>query len=964
MFKWTFLLFACLFCYTGYCQTTALTKKVDALIAKGKISDAETVVTQALQNSNTQQSILLLNQTFAIYITTLKAYKNADEYESFFSSYKKVTTQPYYKNIHDSLKAQGLLEYGITLIYNGQSIESIEVFKNIQNNYAEVLKNNIQFQALLLLEFSYGYSSFGNQKNEIDYVVKAIDLMEANFSKIKEVDYIIAYNNLFYYYGEYDDKNEQLTTFKRYNKYFTSHYKNGGSSSNYYYAKRVFRKMEIIAATIEDNPTKATNILMQMKQGIAQIPTKEKKEEIRYYLSCLSAVSDYYNFSSTNNEEGIKVCSTFLQEAIQQKDSFNIMLAHSKLANQYREMEVYDKALYHVEESLKSYHFPKTSLSKYALETMKAMNLSSNKKHVDAIAIMESNILTIVEGYTKKKISIQQINAEELKELNNSRYINIFASSALIFIDAYKQTNNQVYIIKAEKLVETAAIMFGEFYRKGSYNTTLNSLQNKIIEAYLFIAQAKYNNNFKQKENILQAIEANASFHLAKEFQQKLLNTNSTVGSLMNEQQLLEQEKEFWTTKQIEVGNKENYSAKIKQINQQLKQVTQQVNNITKQFTNLTLKNFSVTACLQLLNNNEAIVKYYVAQTNVYRVIFTKNNIVVELLGNKKTIETTTKKYVTELKLIKPTYASTSTQLYNTLLKGVKETSITVIPDNYLNYVPFESLQNPATKKFFVHQATVNYNYSLSLWYLHKVSTGTNKKIALASFAPTYSNTVFDSITLVNLPFAQQEANSITQLFNGKTYSGNIATKQNFLNNYNQYNILHCSMHSVLFDNDFTKSCLLFSNAQPLYFNELYTTAIPAEMVVLSACNTGAGKLTEGEGMMSLSRAFTYSGVKSTVVSLWQVPDKETSDLMILFYKHLKKGLTKDAALTEAKKEFLETYPLKNHPYYWSGFILTGNEDAITNSTSLWWYVLATLAITAILFFILKGKSITRKPLA
>jgi hypothetical protein len=84
----------------------------------------------------------------------------------------------------------------------------------------------------------------------------------------------------------------------------------------------------------------------------------------------------------------------------------------------------------------------------------------------------------------------------------------------------------------------------------------------------------------------------------------------------------------------------------------------------------------------------------------VYRVIFTKNNIVVELLGNKKTIETTTKKYVTELKLIKPTYASTSTQLYNTLLKGVKETSITVIPDNYLNYIPFESLQNPATKSF------------------------------------------------------------------------------------------------------------------------------------------------------------------------------------------------------------------------------------------------------------------------
>jgi tetratricopeptide (TPR) repeat protein len=228
------------------------------------------------------------------------------------------------------------------------------------------------------LEFSYGYASFGNQKNEIDYVVKAIDLMETNFSKIKEIDYIIAYNNLFYYYGEYDDKNEQLTTFKRYNKYFTSHHAKGGSSSNYYYAKRVFRKMEIISATIEDNPTKAINLLTQMKQGIAQYQLQRRKKKLILFILSFICIRLLQLFS-TNNEEGIKVCSTFLQEAIQQKDSFNIMLAHSKLANQYREMEAYDKALYHVEESLKSYHFPKTSLSKYALETMKAMNLSSNK---------------------------------------------------------------------------------------------------------------------------------------------------------------------------------------------------------------------------------------------------------------------------------------------------------------------------------------------------------------------------------------------------------------------------------------------------------------------------------------------------------------------------------------------------------------------------------------------------------
>jgi CHAT domain-containing protein len=964
MLKYIFLLFTYFICYTGFCQPETLSKKVDALITEGKLNDAETIVTRALQNIKTQQSATLLNQTFALYITTLKAYKNAEEYESFFSSYKKITAQPFYKQVHDSLQAQGLLEYGITLNYNGQSLESINVYKDIQTKYSHILKNDVQFQALLFIELSYSYSSFGNQKNEIDYVVKAIELMEANFSKIKEMDFLIAYNNLFYYYGEYDAKEEQLTTCKKFSNYYLSHYKNGSNSKNFYYAKRVYRKMQIVAATLEDNPAEAIQLLKLMKQEMAQLPSTEKKEEVSYYLSCLSAVANYYNFYSTDNEGGIKAGNAFLQEAIAQKDSFNIMLAHSKLANQYREMEDYDKALFHITASLNSFRFPEKSMSKFGLETMKAMNLSSTQKHQDAIAIMERNILSIIEKHTKKQINIQDINPTQLKDLNNSRYINIFATSALIFVDAYKQTNDKLYIFKAEKLAQTAATMFSEFYRKGSYNSTLSSLQNKIIEAYLFIAVNQYSSNFQQKKNILQTIEGNTSFHLAKEFEQKILRTNSIIGSLMNEQQLLQQEKEFYTAQQIEVGNKENYSTKIKLLTQQLTQKTQELNNATKQFTNLLLKDFSVNACLELLNKDEAIIKFYVAQTNVYRVTFTKGDINVELLGNKKEVEIIAQNYLTALKQIKPNYSATSTQLYTALLKGINTVNATIIPDNYLNYIPFESLQNPTTKQFFLTQTNINYNYSLSLWYLHKVMNTSNKKIALASFAPTYSNATFNSITLMNLPFAQQEANAITALFNGKTYSGSVATKKNFLINYNQYNILHCSMHSVLFDNDFNKSCLLFSNAQPLYFKELYTTAIAAEMVVLSACNTGAGKLLDGEGMMSLSRAFTYSGVKSTVVSLWQVPDKETSDLMILFYKHLKKGLTKSNALTEAKKEFIETYPLKNHPYYWSGFILTGNEDAITNSTNLWWYVLATLAIAAIVFLILKKKKTIHKPLA
>lgn len=73
-------------------------------------------------------------------------------------------------------------------------------------------------------------------------------------------------------------------------------------------------------------------------------------------------------------------------------------------------------------------------------------------------------------------------------------------------------------------------------------------------------------------------------------------------------------------------------------------------------------------------------------------------------------------------------------------------------------------------------------------------------------------------------------------------------------------------------------------------------------MVVLSACNTGVGEYLNGEGLMSISRALNYAGVRSTVNSLWQVPDKETSELMSYFYEFLNEGIAKDLALVKAKE--------------------------------------------------------------
>ena len=117
---------------------------------------------------------------------------------------------------------------------------------------------------------------------------------------------------------------------------------------------------------------------------------------------------------------------------------------------------------------------------------------------------------------------------------------------------------------------------------------------------------------------------------------------------------------------------------------------------------------------------------------------------------------------------------------------------------------------------------------------------------------------------------------------------------------------------------------------------------------MLSACNTGTGTIVNGEGIMSLSRALTFSGTRSAVVSLWQVPDKETSEIMISFYENLKDGQSKDEALANAKRDFIENNPMKNHPFYWAGFVVNGDVSPIVNNY-FWWKFLGVIGIIFLL---------------
>jgi CHAT domain-containing protein len=113
-----------------------------------------------------------------------------------------------------------------------------------------------------------------------------------------------------------------------------------------------------------------------------------------------------------------------------------------------------------------------------------------------------------------------------------------------------------------------------------------------------------------------------------------------------------------------------------------------------------------------------------------------------------------------------------------------------------------------------------------------------------------------------------------------------------------------------------------------LTLHDIYYLDLPIDLVVLSACRTGVGKQVPGEGLIGLMRGFMHAGTQTIVVSLWDVDDEATAELMKRFYQHMlgKNLLLPAAALRQAKLEMLQHPNEKWHaPYYWAGFIVQGD---------------------------------------
>ncbi len=378
--------------------------------------------------------------------------------------------------------------------------------------------------------------------------------------------------------------------------------------------------------------------------------------------------------------------------------------------------------------------------------------------------------------------------------------------------------------------------------------------------------------------------------------------------------------------------------------------------------------NNSLEDVQKYLDKQTALLEYFVGDSSIYVLAIEKNTSRLYQLEKPENWTTTLSNFRRSItnkseRENGQLFTENAHLLYQCLLgKPLADLAadikhLQIIPDGELNYIPFGLLlTKPAPDKikysdlaYLLHDKSVSYAYSAALLLDTEHQNRHQASVSYGGFAPVYLDAEHQ-----DLPEGRRRVEQMAGNFKGEIFVGEEADKTKFIAQAARFNILDLSMHGVLDDENPLYSNLVFSEDK-LYAADLYNIRLNASLAVLSACNTGTGKIKKGEGVMSLSRAFTYAGCPSLLMSLWSVPDGSTAIIMEKFFEELNKGKPKDEALKNAQLSYLaEASPDKKHPVYWAGFVPSGDMQPIgfSPASNYWWLILLGLSLLALVFYL------------
>ena len=582
--------------------------------------------------------------------------------------------------------------------------------------------------------------------------------------------------------------------------------------------------------------------------------------------------------------------------------------------------------------------------------------------HMAELNRLEENYDRSEFNFIKSLTYFNAYNNSNLESIKNGlpSYIEILFDYAQLFDDQYLQSDNISYLYRYDSIytkidigIQAMRKDFNSQESKLFLSSEVKEIYEDAINIYYILFEKTRNTVFK--EHCFEIIEKNKSLAILEELQNRQLLTDAQLpAKLLAQIDALEREKQQLNLqKQIDPEIKDVIE-KLIQTDLALDKVFSDISNSHPQYERQKFNSESIQlsdAQKLTANENVAAIQYFLTADYLYLMYIDGNvsqlkrfdvesSFISDIATLRRVINESTDKvqfnYKERLELTSDLLL-TSRKLYKQLIlpfESQLETAqgLVIIPDKQIGYIPFDILSSTGEPDdYLIHQYNISYAYSMGLyeWMVNTIHESEVDKIY--GFAPSFTG----SNSLASLPFNQTEIEKISEVFAIDSNVGVHASKDKFLDSYAEYSMIHLSTHGIVDHTNPSRSYIAFSEVSDssklqhsLYANEIFNLNSKAELLVLSACETAIGGIAEGEGVMSLSRAWAATGVKSIVSTLWRIDDQFTSEFMMEFYKRMKNGESKSVAVWNTKKRFIndEVY---QQPYYWASFTLMGDRASL-----------------------------------
>ncbi len=489
-------------------------------------------------------------------------------------------------------------------------------------------------------------------------------------------------------------------------------------------------------------------------------------------------------------------------------------------------------------------------------------------------------------------------------------------------------------------------------------------------EAFEFLEKAK-------ARSFLDSIEV-SKLNLTAGIDQKLLNKET---ELMNDISRLHTR---LLAPQLSPEQRDSVTADLNRYENELDSLKREIREASPGYANLNYPSTVTLAEAQrdLIDKDTVCFAYLLGKEKSYAFAVTQDDLKIFPLPKKDRIRELVKDHLKSVTDPANGVFPAGHELFELLVSpGLKKDTrkLLFVPDDVLYLFPFETLMTEVTgRRWLIEDYDIAYAPSLSsirelldrsrsgrirepqkdILAIGDPDYGVNEIDGPAAAGPSSGQAAspgYDS-QFQRLKYSGQEVQGIAALFKPRKTEVLVrerATEENFKGeNLSDYKILHFATHAVIDDKKPGRSAIVLNLDQDpaedgfIQMREIFNLRLQADLVVLSACETGLGRMLRGEGIEGLNRAFFYAGASSVLLSLWAINDEASYQLLERFYVHLRSSSSIGGALRKAKLEMINSGVL-DHPYYWAGFIVTGEADKVIFPRDFKRWIIATLSIVA-----------------